>query len=753
MTSGLRLILFTLAIPATTCLAVDIPRAEHPRPDLQREAWMNLNGVWDFAETDDGEQDFLNSPLPDKIVVPFCRESSLSGLKRTGFVKYVWYRRAFSVPADWQGKRVLFHVGACDWETTAWVNGAEVGTHRGGSTPFSFDITDALQNGENVITLKVYDDHRTGLQGSGKQSDKLESYGCMYTRTTGIWQTVWLEAVNATHLESFYAIGDPHSGRVMLHARVSPPREGAVLEAEAFAEGKSVGKASAPVEWGQTHLNLALSEKHPWTIENPFLYTLKMKVTAGGKVVDEVTSYFGLRKVEIKGRAILLNGQPVFQRLVLDQGFYPDGIWTAPSDAALENDIKLSMAAGFNGARLHQKVFEPRFLYHADRLGYLVWGEYPNWGLNYRDTGMDEPLIREWQDILERDRNHPAIIGWCPFNETPPEALRIQNIVLDLTRKIDPTRPIIDSSGWTHTHPGADACDAHDYDQNPESYKNRWDSFFRFTGWLPPQYNSDLRSGKNKPFMVSEFGGIGWAIGEGWGYGNSPKTIEEFYERFKGLVDANLDNPNFFGYCYTQLTDVEQERNGIYTYSREAKFDLNKLSSAQKRKAAYETQPPVNENPATATRWTALVSTAHDRKAAGVWHYTTMTPPESWLNPDFDDSNWKTGEPGFGNRGEKHQLGTEWLTRDIWLRKEFNFEGGAFEDAALFIWFDNKTEIFLNGVQIWERTGWNNGYEIQDVSVAVRKAIRQGKNTLAVHTHQDEGGQYIDAGLFVGMKQ
>ncbi|MCE7909829.1 MAG: hypothetical protein DYH02_15920, partial [Candidatus Omnitrophica bacterium COP1] len=192
MTSGLRLILFTLAIPATTCLAVDIPRAEHPRPDLQREAWMNLNGVWDFAETDDGEQDFLNSPLPDKIVVPFCRESSLSGLKRTGFIKFVWYRRAFSVPADWQGKRVLFHVGACDWETTAWVNGAEVGTHRGGSTPFSFDITDALQNGENVITLKVYDDHRTGLQGSGKQSDKLESYGCMYTRTTGIWQTVWL---------------------------------------------------------------------------------------------------------------------------------------------------------------------------------------------------------------------------------------------------------------------------------------------------------------------------------------------------------------------------------------------------------------------------------------------------------------------------------------------------------------------------------------------------------------------------------
>jgi hypothetical protein len=753
MTSSLRAILLTVALPTATHIvsqAAEIPRAEHPRPDFMREAWINLNGTWEFAETDDVNADFLNAPLPDQITVPFCRESKLSGLGRTGFVKYVWYRKTLEIPKEWGGKRVLFHVGACDSETTAWVNGNQVGFHRGGSTPFAFDITDALKESGNVIVLKVYDDHRTGLQGSGKQSDKLESYGCMYTRTTGIWQTVWLEAVSSTHIENHYTVTDPQSGRVALHTRVVGAREGVTLEAEVTMDGKPAGKASAPVEWGQTHLGLKVSEVRAWSIEDPFLYSLKLRLIKDGQVIDEVASYFGLRKVEVKGRAVLINGKPVFQRLVLDQGFYPDGIWTAPSDAALEADIKMSMAAGFNGARLHQKVFEPRFLYHADKLGYIVWGEYPNWGLNYNDTRIDEPVIREWKDILARDCNHPAIVGWCPFNETPPDAGRIQNIILDLTRRIDPTRPLLDSSGYAHTHPEADICDAHDYDQNPETYKAKWDSFFGYMGSLPSKYEAGSGTGRNKPYFVSEFGGIGWDVEGGWGYGAAPKSLDEYYARFKGLMDANLDNPNFFAYCYTQLTDVEQERNGIYTYDRKPKFDLPRLHAIQTRTAAYETNPPLAETPAVEVDWTIAISTAHDRATAGTWKFTLETPAKGWNEAGFDDSGWKTGEGGFGNIGEGHRLGTEWTTKDIWLRKEFTVAETAFDVAALYVWFDNKTEIFLNGALIWERGGWNNGYALQKVTQEVRAALKSGKNTLAVHTHQDEGGQYIDVGLFLG---
>jgi hypothetical protein len=759
MTSTIRALLLSLTLPAATsfhAVAEDIPRPEHPRPDLMRTAWLNLNGIWEFAETDDESQDFSTVPLPDKIVVPFCRESKLSGLEHKGFIKYVWYRRSFTIPSEWSGKRVLLHFGACDWEAQVWVNGQSVGSHRGGSTPFTFDITSALvDKGENTVLLKVYDDHRTGLQGSGKQSERVESYGCMYTRTTGIWQTVWLEAVPQTYIENYYSVGDPVNGKVALHVCVHGPRDGVTIEAQAYAEKLPVAKASVPVEWGQSQLLLNLTEKHPWSVEDPFLYTLKLRLVKDGKAFDEVESYFGLRKVEIQGRVILLNGKPVFQRLVLDQGFYPEGIWTAPSDAALEQDIKMSQAVGFNGARLHQKVFEPRFLYHADRLGYLVWGEYPNWGLRYQEAGIDEPLIREWQDILGRDRNHPAIIGWCPFNETPPEALRIQNIILDLTRRIDPTRPLLDSSGWTHTHLNADVCDAHDYNQDPVTYKAKWDNFFKFTGWLPPAYNTDLRHGKGKPFFVSEFGGIGWTIGEGWGYGNSPKTLEEFYQRFEGLVNANLDNPNFLGYCYTQLTDVEQERNGIYTYTREPKFDANRLKAIQARTAAYETSPPIHEAAPDQVQWKVLISTAHDRELAGTWKYTFDTPVEQWNQPTFDDQSWKVGEAGFGNKGEGHLLGTEWTTTDIWLRREFEFTQASVESidlAAILIWFDNKTEVYLNGTLLWEKGGWNNGYEIDDVTTQLKQKIHPGKNLLAVHTHQDEGGQYIDVGLFVGMK-
>ncbi|MCA9439032.1 MAG: beta-galactosidase, partial [Candidatus Omnitrophica bacterium] len=285
-----------------------------------------------------------------------------------GFVDYVWYRRNFSNPKDWKGKRVLLHIGACDWETTVWINGGEVGFHRGGNGQFSFDITDHLIDGENTVVIRAFDDVRSGLQTAGKQSQREESHGIFYTRTTGIWQTVWLEAVSDTYIKKFSVTPDIHQGMFFIEANLEGEDQGMTLSAEAFLDGQSVGKGEAETQWRNTRVHVPLSEKILWTVETPTLYSIKLLLKKGDKTVDEVETYAGLREVDIQGRAILLNGKPVFQRLVLDQGFYPEGVWTAPTDEALARDIELSKSVGFNGARLHQKVFEPRFLYHADRL-------------------------------------------------------------------------------------------------------------------------------------------------------------------------------------------------------------------------------------------------------------------------------------------------------------------------------------------------------------------------------------------------
>ncbi len=586
----------TLVLGAGVCGAAEPPRAEHPRPDMMRGAWMTLNGEWEFAETDDNEAEYLgDAAYPDRITVPFCRESALSGLGRTGFIRNVWYRRAFEVPADaeWSGKRVRLHVGACDWRTRVWVNGILQGTHTGGSAPFWFDVTGALKPGANTVVVHAFDDVRSGVQSSGKQSQKLESHGCVYTRTTGIWQPVWLEAVGGAFIEKLRVTPDVAGSRATVWARVDGAAPGMTLRASAAFGGKEMGCAEAALEGGQATLVVDLKEAHLWAAGDPNLYDLSLSVVRGDAVVDAMDSYFGLRSVTIEGRAILINGKPVFQRTVLDQGFYPDGIWTAPTDAALKADIEMSQAAGFNGARLHQKVFEPRFLHWADRLGYLVWGEFPNWGLNYKKPEVNAPVINEWRELLERDCNHPAIIGWCPFNETPAEAEFLQNTVVDLTRAVDPTRPVIDSSGWHHGHPNPIVMDAHDYNQDPATFKARWDAECGPDSYPAPRKDVP---GTAIPFFVSEYGGIGWNVGEGaWGYGNNPKTLDEFYARHEGLTKALLDNRHMFGFCYTQLTDIEQEQNGIYTYDRKPKFDLARIKAVNSAPAAYEQNPPIGK--------------------------------------------------------------------------------------------------------------------------------------------------------------
>lgn len=727
----------------------EIPRPEHPRPDFKRELWMNLNGVWEFAETDDADASFLDRDMPDKINVPFCRESELSGLGRKGFVDYVWYRRAFSIPEAWKGKEILLHIGACDWETTVWVNGSEVGFHRGGNGQFSFDISKHLKEGENTIVIRAFDNVRSGLQTAGKQSQREESHGIFYTRTTGIWQTVWLEAVPQTSIKTFSITPDIEQGIFLIEAHLAGDDWGMTLSVEAFLDSQLVGEGQSDAQWRNTLVHVPLKEKKLWTLDAPTLYSLKITLKKGEETIDEVETYAGLREVDIQGRAILLNGKPIFQRLVLDQGFYPDGVWTAPSDEALARDIELSKSVGFNGARLHQKVFEPRFLYHADRLGYLLWGEYPSFGVNYGDPATDEPILREWQEILNRDRNHPSIIGWCPFNETPPEAGRVQRMAVDLTRELDPSRPVLETSGWTHTHPHPELIDAHDYNQDPVSFKEKWDRFFDFRPSLPVRYGAQPGGNLRIPFFVSEFGGIGWDIGGGWGYGNTPKTMEEFYARFQGLVEAQLFNRNFFAYCYTQLTDVEQERNGIFTFDRKSKFEAEKLHAIQSQAASFEKDPVLVFDPSEQLEWSVVVKPAHDKDSDTDWSYTTENPGEGWTRPDFKETGWRKGPAGFGDR-EEGLLSTRWSAPDIWLRKPFIVDDSDFKQAAALIFFDNKTEVFVNGELVWEKEGWNNAYEVFDVTEALKGKLKNGTNTIAVHTHQDEGGRYIDVGLFLG---
>ncbi len=564
-----------------------IPRSEHPFPQFERKTWENLNGEWDF------EFDFGRSKLETgilqreewerKIIVPFCPESKLSGIEHVDFIPAVWYRRKINITEKQLEGRILLHFGAVDYLTRVFINGKEAGSHKGGYSSFKFDITDLLTEGENTLVVYAVDDVRSPLQPIGKQCREYYSRGCDYTRTTGIWQTVWLEFVPKNYIKSFKIFPDYLNGTVTVSAVV----EGnGTFEAKAFYDGKEMGTFSKKAEKNVTG-EIALSEIHLWEVGKGRLYDLEL--TFGD---DEVKSYFGLRNVKLDGYKFLINGKSVFQRLVLDQGFYPDGIYTAPTEEDLINDIKISMDVGFNGARLHQKVFEPRFLYHCDRLGYIVWGEFANWGADYSSYQSLEIFLPQWLECVERDFNHPSIIGWCPFNETWDVDGRRQNDeyirnIYNATKHVDETRPCIDTSGNFHVE--TDIFDVHDYDQEPEVIRERYDKLMT-EGVLVDKF-SDRQHYKGEATFVSEYGGIQWSINPGerdWGYGTAPKTEEEFIARYKGLTDALLDNNRMFGFCYTQLYDIEQEQNGLYYYDRTPKFDTEIFRKINSRKAAIE---------------------------------------------------------------------------------------------------------------------------------------------------------------------
>ncbi len=616
----------------------EIPRPEHPRPQFVREKWQNLNGIWEF-EMDAGDSGFhrglVKRPLKDRITVPFCPESALSGIGNTDFMSAVWYRRVVTLPENWTGQHVLLHFQAVDYDTTVWANGVEVTRHRGGFTPFTVDISSAAQAGrEIIIVVRARDDNRPA-QPRGKQSTAYDNAGCHYTRTTGIWQTVWLECVPEIALKRPRLTPDVANSMIRLEQPLTGNRPGMQLRATLKdANGVvSVSHCAADIDLApRLDLPIPKARQRLWSPDDPHLYDITLElIDDQGKVVDTARSYAGLRGIAIDGKAVKINGKSVFQRLVLDQGYYPDGIMTAPTDEALIQDIKISMDAGYNGARLHQKVFEERFLYHADRMGYLIWGEFPDWGCGGQGPTTDQvrpgiTYATQWLETLHRDYSHPSIIGWCPLNETA-QTLHDRIAELDdathalflAAKAMDTTRPVLDTSGYSHRVAESDIYDSHDYVEAKdfweglELFKQRHGALAKnqaFANPHPPQDIVTTTTPKKKivwsiayrgqPYFISEFGGIGYnpkanldsgAMREAnvpWGYGDIPTTEEEFLRRFAALCDTLLDNPDMFGYCYTQLTDVFQEHNGLYYFDRTPKVDMHRVRAIQARPAAIE---------------------------------------------------------------------------------------------------------------------------------------------------------------------
>ncbi len=590
----------TVATPSS------LPRPEYPRPQFVREPWLNLNGAWtceldhsrsgyDADELLRGGDDrrsrrlWLSKGFAQPITVPFCPESRLSGVGYVDFIEMLWYHRTIDIPAAWN-ERVLLHFGAVDYQCDVFIDGRLVGRHAGGQCAFAFDVARFVRPGEtHDLVLCVRDNTRGYVQPSGKQSPSYHSHGCHYTRVTGIWQTVWMEAVPTCGLRDLQIIPDLDGGCFHLLPAYWALAGGHALRVTARS-GEAVVASVTRAQANGVPVTIELADPQPWAPGSPHLYDLQLElIDGGGKLVDSVLSYAGLRQIHIEGNRVLLNHQPLYQRLVLDQGFYPDGIWTAPTDDALRRDIELSMAAGFNGARLHQKVFEPRFHYWADRLGYLTWGEASSWGCNTASIEGRDNFLREWRDIVRRDRNHPSIITWTPWNEAwwpqnEEQFGQTLNETYELTKALDATRPVHTASGGAHCR--TDIWSVHCYDQEGQGLTRvvaaRQDANLeriqRVLGVAEPY--------AGQPLLLDEFGGIKWKMaGEGgrdndWGYGEAPKTVEAFHRRLEELTEAIAALPELGGFCYTQLTDVEQEVNGVYTYDRQPKFDLARLRAA-----------------------------------------------------------------------------------------------------------------------------------------------------------------------------
>ncbi|MFD1428503.1 glycoside hydrolase family 2 protein [Kroppenstedtia sanguinis] len=571
----------------------------YPRPQFKRKEWVNLNGNWnfDFDDKDLGEQEkwFLKHRYHREIRVPFTYESKASGIGEESFHPYVWYQRSFEVPELEPEQRLLLHFNASDYITKVWVDGQFVGRHQGGYTKFSFDITNYLQNArEHELVVKV-EDSQSCDQPRGKQRWINENFGCWYVQTTGIWQTVWLELVHESHLESVQITPDIDTSSVSFVYQVAEQakRDDLRIQTDIYFEGKPVKSFSQHVDTSSPELkvNLASSAGGEWKVklwhpQHPHLYDVIFTLYQGETLVDRVESYFGMRKVSIENGQVLLNNSPIYQKLLLDQGYWPDTMLTPPSEEVMIEDIDKTIEMGFNGVRKHQKVEDPCFLYWCDKKGLLVWSEVAA-TYEFSREAIDN-FTKEWIDIVQQNYNHPSIITWVPFNEswgvknifTDERQQKFTEAIYYLTKSLDAMRPVIVNDGWEHTV--SDIIALHDYEEFGEVFSQRYADKDKIVN---NEISHNLQKfamakGYNyqgQPIIISEYGGIAFEAEQGWGYGNQVATEEEFLRRYEAITAAIKNCEYISGYCYTQITDVQQEINGLLTEDRKPKISLEKI--------------------------------------------------------------------------------------------------------------------------------------------------------------------------------
>ena len=703
-----------------------MPHPLYPRPQMVRRAWLNLNGIWEYQPgSAANEAPPTGKTLASSILVPYPVESALSGVMEHH--ERLWYRRSLTIPPAWRGKQIHLHFGAVDYESEVFVNGQSVGVHRGGYDPFSYDITSCLKSdGPAELIVRVFDPTESGGQPRGKQTTKPR--GITYTPTTGIWQTVWLEPVDPSGIDGLNMIPDIDRGVLNLTVNTAKAHGSGTVEIKVMAGQKVVSKLSAAPD---KEVAVPVPNAHLWSPDDPFLYSLELTLKQGNRVVDTVSSYFGMRKTHVGDvdgqKKLMLNNKFVFHLGPLDQGFWPDGIYTPPTDDAMKNDIVQMKAMGFNMVRKHIKVEPARWYYWTDTLGLLVWQDMPS-ANSYPGKAFVPPPVEkgefesELKRMIETHKNVPSIVLWTIFNEGQGQF--DTGRLVDVVRGLDQSRPINEASGGAIMGFG-DLNDVHSY---PEPA---------------------VRPSNGKQAMVcGEFGGIGYLIpehswqksGRGYVEVDTAPDLLYLYAEYMNQVKNLRDNKNLSAVVYTELTDVMTEVNGLLTYDRVAKVPAEKIRQ-------------VNTFHFPAPAYKAVAPTSE--KEGQLWKYTFEKPNGMWSDKTYDDSQWKQGPGGFGDRAAHG--GTKWNTPDLWLRRHFNPGALTADQIANLVVTEvhqGNVDLYINGQQIDPQHGNNRAeelhYEHRPLSQAVRQAVLpNADNVIAVHCHSTVPGQYFDAGLAV----
>ena len=698
---------------------------EYPRPQLVRKNWGNLNGLWQYQAGAEGDAVPFGEKLSGQIMVPFPVESALSGVMEHH--DRLWYRRTFTVPQGWKAQQLMLNFGAVDYEAEVYVNGESVGIHRGGYEPFSFNITPYLKgSGPQEIIVRVFDPTDKGGQPRGKQT--LNPGGIMYTPVSGIWQTVWLEPVSRTSIQSIRMVPDIDKGILKFSADV----DSAMASTVAIVTVRNAGKVvkTVTVKPG-VEVAIPIANATLWSPENPFLYDVDVRLQNGLQVVDNVSSYFGMRKISL-GKVggftrIMLNNKPVFNNGPLDQGYWPDGIYTAPTDEALKFDLVATKQLGFNMTRKHIKVEPARWYYWADKLGLMVWQDMPSPNSYLSNAPPVDKAAFEKQigEVIQSLGNSPAIVSWVMINEGQgayDEAKFVQ-----IARSFDSSRLINRHSGGGN-------------DGLPKGEIGDVDDVHIYPAPGAPNPSS------NQAIVVGEYGGIGFPIkghmwkDENWGYTkvSTPADLEEQYGEYTGMLAQLEKEKGLSGAVYTQITDVEIETNGLLTYDRIFKADPTQIALAnrfQYPQPTYVALSPVSD------------------PTPQSWKMTTATPPANWTARNFDDSNWQNAAGAFGGKMEGGpKISTSWESNDIWLRRTFdvgNLSATEIDQLVLRQYHDDNIEIYINGVLAYQNGDATHSYANAAISAEAKRAIvPNAENVLAVHCHENFGDQHVDVGIY-----